>query len=518
MQPPILSGSVWIPKHLERKEVTKDLTIEMYNVVSEEVSHVKLFQRTRLGIHVPRQYGLDYLKRIGAEPPKDQTAPGRKVTFPKQVLLYDYQEPFVNAICDRRYKWNDTVAEAATGKGKTVMSLAAICRIGVTALVVVDQEFIKTQWVNQAKKFLGLKDEDIGYLQGKKCDYEGKKLVIGMIQSLYNREYEEEVYRYFGVVVFDEVHTAGAEQFSKVLMQFSAEYRFGVSATPDRTDALQKALTYNLGKVTVSLGHKHEMSHVRYVLYDGVTSFYANVSPKAGRFLTELISDPYRNDLLSDMLIAFYKQGRDVLAISDRIEQLDTVMALCQIKGISAAEMGIVAGYEMVWKYAKDATPSSKPEGWVKGTEYTPVCVQQVKKRVPREVLEERKGAVRILFSTYGMFGKAVDVPRLSAGVDMTPRSKAKQVHGRILRPSDGKLIPIWGTVRDFMSYRAEYQFSNRLTEYAEGSVEIYQWHLEKGVRKTQTADLRKRVNARVRKLKLAKISMRRDGNNIVIM
>lgn len=518
MSVPVLSGSVWLPRAMERPKVTKDLTVGVYSLGDETVTNVKLYRRGDGGIYVPRQYGLAYLRSIGSRSLVDNTSKGHAVVFPKTIKLYPEQEPFVDKLESLWGTQYDTIAKADVGKGKTVMALEAIRRMGRTAMVVVDQEFLKQQWKDRAMEFLGLREEDIGQVQGGVCDYEGKKLVIGMIQSLYAKDHIEDMYRYFGVVVFDEVHTTGAEQFSRTLMKFPAHVRFGVSATPDRTDAMQKAISCNLGNVCIVLEQSHRKSHVRYVEYGGVLSFYANVSPKSGRFVNELVADTYRNDLLSDILVWMYRQGRDVLAVSDRIEHLGTLRALCRIKGVPDDEMGLIAGYDPVWMYAKDATPSSRPEGLEPGAEYTPVCLQLVRKRVPKRILEDRKNTKRMLFATYGMFTKGVDVPRLSAGLDCTPRSKAKQVHGRILRPSEGKMTPLWVTIRDIMSYKAEYQFSNRLTEYIDSNVEIFQWHLVKGIKKTEVAELRGRVSRRVRKLKQCRILTKRDGNSIVVM
>ena len=394
----------------------------------------------------------------------------------------------------------------------TIMSLEVIRRLGRTALIVVDQEFLKQQWVERAVEFLGVDRTDIGVLQGDTQDYLGKKIVVAMIQSLYQVEYDPEVYQYFGTMVLDEVHVVGAAHFSSAMLQFNAAFRLGVSATPDRTDALQKILTLQFGPVSVKMKQKHKKSQVRYVRYLKPLSFYANVSPKTGRYLLELSTDSVRNDLLAEIIVRLRATGREVLAISDRIEQLENIMTLCRYKGLDPECMGRITGSYSVWGYAKNPTPARRPPGWERGTQYTPVSLQRINKKTPRGYNEKVKATKQVLFSTYSLFSKGVDVPTLSAGVDCTPRSKAKQVHGRILREIADKMSPIWVTIRDSESYKAEYQFSQRILEYLKSNAEIVEWNLEKGIRRVESKALLGTVFSHIKKLKAEMKSTKGGG------
>lgn len=400
----------------------------------------------------------------------------------------------------------------------TVCSLSVIQKLGANAIVLVDQDNLMAQWKAQAKAVLGLKDEDIGTVQGKKCDYKGKAITIAMIQTLTQREYDEEFYDYFGTMVVDEVHTAGAPTFSQALMLFSATTRFGVSATVDRRDALQKILHWNLGAVQVALLDKHDKSYVYYLESGTVYSWYANISPKTGRMLSEVAEDTNRNLMLADGIKFMFDAGRDILVISDRIEQLEDLMAMCYFSGIPETDMGLYCGFRNVWGFEKDPKPKRNPIGHVRGTDFTPVKFGPIRKRLSKKTLEAAKASARVLFATFGMFAKGVDVPRLSAGFDCTPRSRAQQVHGRILRKLDGKFVPIWVTVRDYNSYRLEHQFLQRVSEYVESSAEIYKWKMEKGVRFQDVKDLKRNLHASIKELKALNILTQLDGNNTLVI
>jgi superfamily II DNA or RNA helicase len=144
--------------------------------------------------------------------------------------------------------------------------------------------------------------------------------------------------------------------------------------------------------------------------------------------------------------------------------------------------------------------------------------LQLVKKRLNNQTLTERKETKRIIFATYGMFGKAVDVPRLSAGIDLTPRSRVVQVHGRILRVEASKKTPIWVTLRDFNSYKAEYQFLQRLGEYDKSNGEVHLWLPGKGKKRKDLKQLTSEVRKRHKLLKEAVIQTDKDGRNTVMI
>lgn len=517
----IIAGAVFLPlTQIAAGGIRKELTVEHWKMGEESADSVYAFDQYDDYLAVPRDYGLKLISKLGLRS-VDRMARGFQFPFPRNVEHtgeFAYQHDFVNRILASTERFNDFLVHAATGKGKTVCSLSVIQKLGRNALVLVDQDNLMQQWKAQAKAVLGLSDKDIGTVQGAKCDYKGKAVTIAMVQSLVQRQYDDEFYDYFGTVVVDEVHTAGAPTFSQALMMFSAVTRFGVSATVDRRDSLQKILHWNLGAVQVELLDKHDKSYVYYLESGTVYSWYANVSPKTGRILSEVAEDTNRNMLLADGIKFMHEAGRDILVISDRIEQLEDLKAMCGFLGIPDEEMGLYCGFRSVWGFEKDPKPKRAPYGYVRGTEYTPVKFGPLRKRIPKKALDAVKASARVLFATFGMFTKGVDVPRLSAGFDCTPRSKAQQVHGRILRKLDGKFVPIWVTVRDYNSYRLEHQFLQRVSEYVESSAEIYKWKMEKGVRFQDVRELKRDLHDSIKELKALNILTQLDGNNTLVI
>lgn len=510
-----LSNCLWIPKRDFTADMRDRLTVSAYSL-DGTTTEVEAFRTDRKGfIGLPRVYGL---KLISNSDFVDRRSKGKAVKFPKTIKLRDYQEPFVASMMDASVCNTDFVAEAATGKGKTVCGLAVAQRRGRTTAVVVDQENLLDQWIERIEQHLGLPRDQIGIVRGKVSTYEGKPITICMMQTLRSREMPDDFYTSFGTVIFDECHTAGAPTFSRTLMMFAAEVRFGLSATPDRKDELLKLIRWNLGTVDVQLTDTPNKSAVYIMESHGVYSWRVNNSKMVGGFINELVDDGERNRLIVKATKWLYESGRDVLVISDRVEHLCSLMALAEASGIPKHSLGLYAKSRTVFAWQHDPRPPRKPVGWEKGTEFTPIKMALVQKTIPKKVLPEVMQRARVIFATYGIMAKGVDIPRLSAGIDATPRSEATQVHGRVLRTAPGKLKPIWVTIADVNSFRSLYQLSNRLGDYDASNAEVFLWEINKGRKPLAVAQYRKELASRISSLRQSQITMSLDGNNTLLI
>ncbi len=473
-------------------------------------------------LHTPRQFGLSYCTRWGIEV-EDDTAPGTPVTFNKIATPRAYQVDTVDALVEATNQYYDFLFRAHTGWGKTIGCLIMAARIGVTTLVVVDQTNLKDQWLKALDEHFGMTIENggVGIIQGTVCDYQ-HPVVIAMVQTLSRKEFKQEVYRYFGMLITDEVHTIGSPTFSRILMQFPATYRIGPSATPKRKDGLQKMLDYNLGPVRVAADKEHDESSVYFITHPTIYSFYANISPKVGRIITEVSEDGARNLLLAENIMLLWETGRDVLILSDRIEQLQNLMALLYYMGVDAAETGLYADMEPHWRYAKNPTPARRPEGWTKNEdtgllEYTPISLQLISKKIPKKRLDFVKENAAMLFATYGKCAKGFDEPRLRAGIDATPRGAAEQIHGRILREVNASKVAIWVTIVDDNNYRLVYGFGNRVADYAKSNARIYRWCHDGELKECLAGDLKRQAKARVKRLRSMEIQPTSNGTNMLV-
>ncbi len=143
------------------------------------------------------------------------------------------------------------------GKGKTKLAQKKIAQNATPTLVVVPDTGILEQWVqsvmgDKQKGILpGLRfDGGLGLIKGKVFDWK-RPLTLALVTTLWQRiekgEIPEEMYRYFGRIIWDEVHIIGAPKFSLTAWPFYGD-RLGLTATVQREDGLDPIYRYHLGE------------------------------------------------------------------------------------------------------------------------------------------------------------------------------------------------------------------------------------------------------------------------------
>ncbi|MCA8940374.1 MAG: DEAD/DEAH box helicase family protein, partial [Planctomycetes bacterium] len=108
------------------------------------------------------------------------------------------------------------ILELACGKGKTIISLETIARLGLWAMVVVNTTSLLKQWADAAYEFLGY---EAGIIQQDVVQW--RPLTIAMIHTLATgRFHTAEELKHYGAVFFDEAHHLAAPTFNQVCPLF----------------------------------------------------------------------------------------------------------------------------------------------------------------------------------------------------------------------------------------------------------------------------------------------------------
>lgn len=143
----------------------------------------------------------------------------------------------------------------ACGKGKTKLALKKIAQKGVPTLVVVPDGGMLEQWKqsilgsNRTPPGLNVNGE-IGIVQGDTFDWK-RPLTLALVTTLALKirdgRIPEEFFRYFGLIIYDEVHQIGAPVFSQTAWPFYGD-RIGLTATVTREDGLDPIYRYHIGE------------------------------------------------------------------------------------------------------------------------------------------------------------------------------------------------------------------------------------------------------------------------------
>ena len=381
-----------------------------YGVPQDQVQF-PVYRENNKKIYVPRFYGIE---RYGLPMRSEiQVGDSIEVDFPKP--LRDYQENIVNIymkhvdaaiVQNSEQTGGGGILEVPCGRGKTVMALKIISLLKKKTLIIVHKEFLMNQWIERANEFLpGVK---IGKIQGSTFDVEGKDIVLGMLQTLYDKAFPENAFSSFGLTIVDEVHRIGSEQFSKTLLRTITPMMLGISATVDRKDKLTKVLYMFIGPKIYSEDREDDdpvcVRGLEYISSDpefNETLYDFRGQAKYSSMITKLCEFNRRNDFIIQVL-------------ADLIEESATLDTNAQIMVLSHNKSLLKYLFEGI-QHRKFATVGYYVGG------------------MKQCDLQETEGK-QIVLATYAMAAEALDIKTLSILLMATPKTDITQSVGRILR------------------------------------------------------------------------------------
>jgi superfamily II DNA or RNA helicase len=324
------------------------------------------------------------------------------------------------------------VMVAYTGFGKTLLGYHAAYVTQRKTIVITTKDDIFQQWIDGAKKFLGLKPHEIGEIRGDKCEVVGTKFVVAMIQSLSKAEkYPGWVFQDFGLAIFDECHRVPAEQFSNVIWMIPAKIRLGLSATPDRSDGKELVVFSHIGPIRAKVEGELLVPKVllfrsawecpRVMRSDPDTGQKRVVRlphqpGKTAHIEKILAADPVRNHLVAELVYTAIEKNRQTVVFSTSHEHLHSLQrAVHQTFGISGRKMGLYVGAQ------------TKAE----------------------KLAREREKVKPILFTTYQMMSEGTSIDWLDTCILAMPRADVRQPVGRIRREYPDKGLPTVMDIQD---------------------------------------------------------------------
>lgn len=381
-------------------------------------------------------------------PGTDARTRGRPVSLPFNMQLREGQVQPVALMEKLLLAGRSFTLKAPTGSGKTIMSLKGIAKLGVSTLVAVPKDDLMDQWVERIQQAYGLKPSQIGKVQGERCDFMGKEIVLGSLRSLCKpNRYPKALYREFGLLVGDEVHRWGADQMALISTQFFAAQRLGLTATFDRSDGRALMVEAHVGAIEVEA--KIEILKPKVFRFKSTWKCPTNrvgqqIPHSAGRVATVLHSvfaNSHRNRMICHFARTSYQRGRRVVIFSDHLEHLDTLCMMLPSWGVPSEQIGHY---------------------------YGSTTKQQL----------QVAGSKPVILATYPKMAEGTDIPELDTLILGGPRSNIEQTVGRILRECATKQPPVVFDIRDDDSPVLAGYAASRMKVYAKLGATVMDAHV----------------------------------------
>lgn len=238
---------LWLPKsRIAVETLRRSLRIPI--LVKDQLEHIECWRESKHHLGVPRcridPVGLPYdvvdLRPIDFERVNIRSGIELDALMPERDEQYLAYTDVVSS--------TGGILNLSCGKGKTVVMLHCIAKWGVPTLIINDKVHILQQWKKRIAQFLEV--DSIGWVQGKpeKWDWH-HPITMASLKTLtmYHDQVPPEMTRYFGAVVWDEIHHLAALGFSRTAHLFIGN-RYGATATTKRADGNQVVYYWHVGR------------------------------------------------------------------------------------------------------------------------------------------------------------------------------------------------------------------------------------------------------------------------------
>jgi superfamily II DNA or RNA helicase len=190
----------------------------------------------------------------------DQRVKGRTIRVSFAGSLKESQKEAVKTIL----KYDNGILSAATAFGKTVVCSNLIAKKKVSTLILLESSTLINQWYNTLSTFLKI-DEELPEYSTKTGRIKKRKSLIGIVQgakdtstgiidiamagSLFKKGELFPRLKDYGMIIVDECHHSASDTISRILREIPARYIYGVTATPFRSDGMEKINEMLLGPI-----------------------------------------------------------------------------------------------------------------------------------------------------------------------------------------------------------------------------------------------------------------------------
>ena len=372
-----------IQEELGKQELDKELKVVLSNMIQLEKSSVTpktlFFLKNMASFSNPEFYLKQAMRQPTYQIPERMYLFGESdhYLWLPRGLLYPLQDKFKQVVVEDRRKVQRSIRvafkgeltleqelalsdmtskengllHAETGFGKTVLGAALISKRKTKTIILVHNKQLLDQWLDRLNHFLTFEEKEatrytasgrekvIGYVgqYGGTKKWLSKLVDVVMIQSLFKLENSQSLLDEYEMMIVDECHHVSALMFEKIVAQFRGKYLYGLTATPERKNGHEPIVFQRIGEI-LHTADKRETDFKRQLQLRFTSFGHLEIEKtKASNFIQLsdwIATDSVRNQMILKDILDQVAEGRNILVLVNRIQQIDVFEKLLKEKEV----------------------------------------------------------------------------------------------------------------------------------------------------------------------------------------
>ncbi len=348
----------------------------------------------------------------------------RGYNYHSNIQLYPYQQKAADAMIKA---WNGIVVMPC-GSGKTQTALQTVARLCGKTLWLTHTQDLLNQSMNRAKECFECDKSAFGTITAGKVNI-SEGITFATVQTMCKLDLSQYRKEWDTIVVDECQHCCGTPtkvtQFYKVINSLYAINKFGLTATPKRTDGLDKSMYALLGDIIIEIDKSEVAEKTCDVIVQSVETGYF----------------PDTDDVLNgDGTINYMQLTQNLIDDTKRFQKvMMTINNKCRSHSMVLANRV---------SYLQEMSAGYFGKSICISTLGTSKAAKEERKEALRKLND---GEIDCIFATYQLAAEGLDCPNLRYVVFATPEKNERtvtQAVGRVARKADGKKF---GTVIDFV-------------------------------------------------------------------
>lgn len=206
---------------------------------------------------------------------------GREITVTADRSKMDERVVYQEKLIEAASQSTDGVIVAPGGSGKTAAMALLIEKIGRSTLILCSMTVVADQIRAELNRFCGI---EAGTIYGGTRKI--KPVTVGLIQSVGP---DDPILGQVGCLLIDEAHMTSANGYLAILKKCPAKWRYGLTATIDKSDGTHELIHAALGPVLARLGVR-ELQDQEFLNRGSVKPVYTTAVASVIQYVTERCS------------------------------------------------------------------------------------------------------------------------------------------------------------------------------------------------------------------------------------